>query len=70
MKPSPAYCNSSRRDVYLLEKVSVVIKIRVHFWPEISALGVFLNFDNKRMRSPKYLSAPTPPICPQLWVMA
>ena len=39
-----------------MEKVSVFIKIRVLFWPEISALGVFLNFDNKRMRPPKYPS--------------
>ena len=28
------------------------------FWPEISALGVFFNFDNKRMHPPKYLSDP------------
>ena len=25
------------------------LEIRVLFWPEISALGVFLNFDNERM---------------------
>ena len=31
------------------------------FWPEISALGVFFNFDNGRMRPPKYPSAPPPP---------
>ena len=31
------------------------------FWPEISALGVFFNFDNERMRPPKYQSAPPPP---------
>ena len=31
------------------------------FWPEISALGVFFNFDNKRMHPPKYPSAPPPP---------
>ena len=43
---------------YLVEKVSVFIKIRVLFWPEISALGVFFNFDNERMRPPKYPSAP------------
>ena len=42
-----------------MEKVSVFVKIRVLFWPEISALGVFLNFDNERMRPPKYPSAPT-----------
>ena len=34
------------------------LKIRVLFWPEISALGVFLNFDNERMHPPKYLSDP------------
>ena len=28
------------------------------FWPEISVLGVFLNFDNERMHPPKYLSDP------------
>ena len=33
-----------------MEKVSVFIKVRVLFWPEISAIGVFLNFDNERMR--------------------
>ena len=37
------------------------IKIRVLFWPEISALGVFFNFDNERMHPPKYPSAPPPP---------
>ena len=41
-----------------MEKVSVFIKIRGFFWPEISALGVFFNFDNERMRPPKYPSAP------------
>ena len=44
-----------------MQKVSVFIKIRVLFWPEISALGVFFNFDNERMRPPKYPSAPPPP---------
>ena len=34
------------------------IKIRVLFWPEISALGVFFNFDNERMHPPKYPSDP------------
>ena len=43
-----------------MEKVNVFIKIKVLFWPEISALGVFLNFDNERMRLPKYPSAPPP----------
>ena len=27
-------------------------------WPEISALGVIFNFDNERMRPPKYPSDP------------
>ena len=54
-------CFDKRRGVFLVEKVSVFIKIRVLFWPEISALGVFLNFDNERMRPPKYPSAPPPP---------
>ena len=43
-----------------MEKVNVFIKIRVLFWPEISALGVFFNFDNERRRPPKYPSAPPP----------
>ena len=43
-------CFDKRRGAYLLGKVSVFIKIRVLFWSEISALGVFLNFDNERMR--------------------
>ena len=43
-------CFVKRRGVYLVEKVSVFIKVRVLFWPEISALGVFFNFDNERMR--------------------
>ena len=42
-----------------MEKLSVFIEIRVLFWPEISALGVFFNFDNERMRPPKNPSAPT-----------
>ena len=37
------------------------IKIRVIFWPEISALGVSFNFDNERMHPLKYPSAPPPP---------
>ena len=47
-----------------MEKVSVFIKIRVLFWPEISALGVFFNFDNERMHPPKY---PGAPIGLQIW---
>ena len=31
------------------------------FWPEISALGVFLNFDNEHMYPPKYLPVIAPP---------
>ena len=54
-------CFDKRRGVYSLEKVSVFIEIRVLFWEEISALGVFFNFDNERMRPPLYLSAPPPP---------
>ena len=53
-------CFDKRRGVYLVEKVSVFTKIRVLFWSEISALGVFFNFDNERMRPPKYPSAPPP----------
>ena len=49
------------RGVYLVEKVSVLIKTRVLFWPEISALRVFLNFDNKRMRPLKTRVPPPPP---------
>ena len=36
------------------------IKIRVLFWPEISALGVFFNFDNERMH-PLNTQVPPPP---------
>ena len=58
-------CFDKRRGVYLVEKVSVFIKIRVLFWLEISALGVLFYFDNERMRPSKYPSAypplPTPP---------
>ena len=51
-------CFDKRRGVYLVEKVSVFTKIRVLFWSEISALGVFFYFDNERMRPPEYPSAP------------
>ena len=34
--------------------------VKFFFWPEISAYGVFLNFDNERMRPPLNLGAPTP----------
>ena len=53
-------CSDKRRGVYLLEKVSVFIKIRVLFWPEISALGVFLNFDNAGA-PPSVPECPLPP---------
>ena len=54
-------CFGKRRGVYLVEKVSVFIKLRVLFWPEISALGVSFNFNNEGMRPPKYPSPPPPP---------
>ena len=43
-----------------MEKISVFIKIRVLFWPEISALGVFFNLDNERMH-PLNTQVPPPP---------
>ena len=33
-----------------MEKVRVFKKIRVLFWPEINTYGVFIKFDNERMR--------------------
>ena len=42
--------------IYLVEKVSVFIKIRVLFWPEISALGVFILITQVR--------PPSVPECP------
>ena len=50
-------CFDKRRGVYFVEKISVSLKIRVLFWPEISALGVFFYFDNECMGPPKYPSA-------------
>ena len=52
-------CFDKRRGVFYWKK-SAFLKIRVLFWPEISILGVYLNFDNKRMYPPppKYRSAP------------
>ena len=45
------HCFDKRRGIYSEEKVGIFIKIRVIFWPEISALGaVFLNFDNEYIR--------------------
>ena len=49
-------CFDKRMSVYSLEKVSVFFKIRVLFWPEINALGVFLNFYIKCMYPTKYQS--------------
>ena len=46
--------------MYLVGKNQRFIKIRVLFWPEISATGVFFNFDNERMHPPKY---------PNTWVL-
>ena len=46
---------------FLLENMSAFLKIRVLFWPEISALEVFLNFENERMQPSKYQSDPPPP---------
>ena len=43
-----------------MEKVSVFFKIRVLFWPEISALGVFSNFNNERMLHLNNEVPPTP----------
>ena len=54
-------CFDKRRGVYLVEKNQRYIKIRALFWPEVSALGVFFNFDNECMRPPKYPSATPPP---------
>ena len=36
-------------------------KIRVLFWPEISDLGLFSDYDNDRMYPPEYRSDPPPP---------
>ena len=38
-------------------------KIRLLFWPEISALGAFLNFENERVYPPKYVSAHPGVLC-------
>ena len=55
-------CFDKRRGDFFTGKVSVSFKLRVLFCPKISALGLFLNFDNERMYPPpKYLSAPLPP---------
>ena len=55
-------CFDKRRGVNLLKKVSIFfITIRVLLWPEISALGVFLNFDNECMRPLNTIVPPTPP---------
>ena len=36
------------------------LEIRVLFWPKISTLGVFINFDKERMHPTKYQSVPPP----------
>ena len=46
--------------VFFTGKSQIFLKIRVLFWAEISALGVFLNFDNKRMY-PLNTEVPPPP---------
>ena len=51
-------CFDKRRGVFFSWKKQRFIKIRVFFLPEISALGVFFNFDNEHMHPPKYPSAP------------
>ena len=43
------------------KKSAFLSKEGCFFWQEISALGVFSNFDNERMRPPLYLRAPPPP---------
>ena len=35
--------------MFFTGKIQRFFKLRVIFWDEISALGVFLNFDNERM---------------------
>ena len=46
-------CFDRRRGVFLLDKVSVFFLNKgAFFWPEINALGVFLNFDTERMYHP------------------
>ena len=46
-----------KEGVFFYWKKSAFLKnTGVFFWPEISALGVFLKFDNEHMHPPKYLS--------------
>ena len=45
---------------YLLERVSVIIKISVLFWPEISALGYFLILITS-VCTPLNIKVPPPP---------
>ena len=47
-----------RMGCFFTGKSQRFLKIRLIFWPEISALGLFLKSDNERMYPPKYLSAP------------
>ena len=51
-------CFDQRRGVYFLEKVSVFIKIGVLFWPEISAIGVFFNFEKNELMRPSVPECP------------
>ena len=55
--PMSVFCK--KKGCLFIGKNQRFIKIRVLFWPEISALGVFFNFDNERMHPPKYPSAVT-----------
>ena len=49
-------CFDNIRVVFFHGKSQSFFKIRVFFWPEISAFEAFFNFGNKRMRPPLYLS--------------
>ena len=61
MRVIQCQCFDKRR-VFFTGKSQRLFKIRVVFRPEISALAVFLNFDNERMYSLKYQSDP-PGVC-------
>ena len=56
--PVQCQCFDKRRGVHILEKVSVFLKIRVLFWPEISALGLILITS---VCTPLNTEAPPPP---------
>ena len=53
-------CFDKRRG-FFTEKSQPFLQIRVLLWPEISALGVLLNFDNERMH-PLNTKVPSPGI--------